>query len=584
MWRVSKHPAFNTLLALALLALLALLAGLQYRWTGEMSRADRERTRVSLEAALGRLAHDFDREITRVVATFRFDPGRRWSRGRGTTVEWIAQRLRSYREEAEFPDLVKGLFETRFDDGERAALLWRYDSALGDFEQVPWPTRFEDLRQRLNGRLREGRWRPLEVDIPALVVPSPLVRQGAPEAALGLRRFLIIELQRAVLFGELLPRLVERHLPVIGGGPPEFHLALFDRDGGELLYHLGALPTELTGDAEVGLLRSFTRDEVGRGGDRGARGPHPRGGEPRGHRGPAEFLMGHRGDGAWRLVATHAAGSLDAAVERVRRRNLVISFSILALLAGSVALLLDSTRRARRLARQQLEFVAGVTHELMTPLAALRSAGQNLADGVVTEPGQVARYGNLIDREGRRLGDMVGQVLELAGMWSGQRRLEREPVGVASLIDSAVGDLHGELEKHGFEVEVEITDPPPIHGDPGTLRRALDNLLANAVKYAAKGAWVGISAHAVGEDVEIAVADRGVGIPASDLPHIFEPFRRGRDMAASAIPGSGLGLSLVKSIAEDHGGSLTVESSPRGTTFRLRLPAVPTAERGHDAH
>jgi signal transduction histidine kinase len=221
----------------------------------------------------------------------------------------------------------------------------------------------------------------------------------------------------------------------------------------------------------------------------------------------------------------------------------------------------------------------------MTPLAALRSAGQNLADGVVTEPEQVALYGSLVDREGRRLGDMVAQVLELAGMWSGQRSLLRRPVEVGLLIDAALGDLQSELDAHGFEVDVEgDADVPPILGDEGALRRALDNLVANAIKYAGQGAWVGITSRVVARDVEIAVADHGAGISASDLPHIFEPFRRGGEMAASAIPGSGLGLSLVKSIVEDHGGRVAVETSAQGTTFRLRLPMAPMEERESDGH
>jgi signal transduction histidine kinase len=108
------------------------------------------------------------------------------------------------------------------------------------------------------------------------------------------------------------------------------------------------------------------------------------------------------------------------------------------------------------------------------------------------------------------------------------------------------------------------------------LRRALDNLIGNAVKYGAEGRWLRIEAAALdGESVEIAVSDHGKGIAAADLPHVFERFYRGRDLAGSRIPGTGLGLALVKEIAEAHGGSVHAASTPGAVTrFTLRLPAV----------
>ena len=118
-------------------------------------------------------------------------------------------------------------------------------------------------------------------------------------------------------------------------------------------------------------------------------------------------------DGRWQLLIKHRAGSLEAAVTEARRRNLVISFGILLLLAASVGTIIISTGRAQKLARQQVEFVAGVSHELRTPLAVICSAGENLADGVVEAPAQVSQYGALIRNEGRRLTKMVEQGLGL---------------------------------------------------------------------------------------------------------------------------------------------------------------------------
>ena len=123
----------------------------------------------------------------------------------------------------------------------------------------------------------------------------------------------------------------------------------------------------------------------------------------------------------WRLLIKHPAGSLEAAVESVRRRNLLVSTSILGVLGASMMLMAASMRRSQRLARQQMEFVAAVSHELRTPLAVVRAAGDNLADGVMHDEAQVRKYGELVRSEGRRLTEMVEQILEFAGIHSGQR-------------------------------------------------------------------------------------------------------------------------------------------------------------------
>ena len=125
--------------------------------------------------------------------------------------------------------------------------------------------------------------------------------------------------------------------------------------------------------------------------------------------------------GRWRLLVQHQSGSLEAAVARARRQNLAISFGVLLLLTVSIALLAATSRRAHRLARQQMEFVAGVSHELRTPVAVIRSAAENLSHGVVDSGDRVKRYGQLLETEARRLGEMVERVLQYAGHRVGPR-------------------------------------------------------------------------------------------------------------------------------------------------------------------
>ena len=240
---------------------------------------------------------------------------------------------------------------------------------------------------------------------------------------------------------------------------------------------------------------------------------------------------------------THPSGSLEAAVSSQRRRNLAISSSVLGLLGASMGLLVLATRRAQRLARQQMEFVAAVSHELRTPLAVIRSAAENLADGVVHDEARIRRYGELMRTEGRRLTEMVEQILEFAGIQSGQRGFALRPVGVGPLLHDIVSASSGLIEECGMAVEFDIpADLPPVLGDEPALRRVFQNLIDNAIKYGAAGGSIRVSARKSGSEVSVTIADHGIGIdrprirPASSSRSIAPPMSSPRRCRA---PGSG---------------------------------------------
>jgi signal transduction histidine kinase len=278
----------------------------------------------------------------------------------------------------------------------------------------------------------------------------------------------------------------------------------------------------------------------------------------------------------WKLVVTHASGSLEAAVSSQRRRNLFISSSVLGLLGASMGLLVLATRRAQRLARQQMEFVAAVSHELRTPLAVIRSAAENLADGVVHDAAKIKSYGELMRTEGRRLTDMVEQILEFAGIQSGQRGFALRPVGIGPLLHDIVSASSELIAGASMVVEFDVpADLPAVLGDEPALRRAFQNLIDNAIKYGSAGGSIRVSARISGSHVNITVADRGIGIEAAAQARIFEPFYRAADVVAAQLQGAGLGLSLVQRIVVAHGGRVTVKSVPReGSAFTVQLPAA----------
>jgi two-component system sensor histidine kinase SenX3 len=281
---------------------------------------------------------------------------------------------------------------------------------------------------------------------------------------------------------------------------------------------------------------------------------------------------------AWQLVVRHRAGSVDAAVAELRMKNLAVSFAILLLLGVSMALIVMTSQRAQRLARLQMEFVAGVSHELRTPLAVISSAADNLTDGIIESKPQVKLYGTLIRNEARRLEGMMEQILDFA---SGQKRRTYDPkiLSVPDLVESALTFCSATIQDAGFSVEKNIApDLTPVLAEEHGLLQCLQNLIVNAVKYGGEKRWIGVNARMDAGSVTISVTDRGLGIDSEDLPYIFDAFYRARAVTEAQIHGTGLGLSLAKSFAQAAGGNISVISSQgEGTCFTLRLPAAKPA-------
>jgi signal transduction histidine kinase len=227
-----------------------------------------------------------------------------------------------------------------------------------------------------------------------------------------------------------------------------------------------------------------------------------------------------------------------------------------------------------------MEFVSTVSHELRTPLAVICSAGENMADGLVRDSEHLRNYGKLVRNEGRRLSEMVEQTLSFSAAHSGLKRYALTPADVTGIVDSALAALEIPLREGSFTVERRIAENlPPALADVLALSRALQNLIGNAIKYGGGSRWIRISADQSGNQIRIAVEDKGPGIAAADLPHIFEPFFRGRPAIDGQIPGAGLGLSLVREIIKGHAGTVEVRSRAEGgAAFIIHVPIAGAAE------
>jgi len=283
-------------------------------------------------------------------------------------------------------------------------------------------------------------------------------------------------------------------------------------------------------------------------------------------------------DEPWMLLLQHRTGPLDAIATGIWRRNLMTGSIVLLLLTCGMALIIFATRRAQKLAKLQLDFVASISHELLTPLTAIYCTGQNVMDGLVQTKTDSIAHGSIITSQARQLTDLVKQILLFASTENRTNRYTLRPLQVLGILESVRKNVAVLVEGTGFEVEQQVQSGlPDVMGDLPALSHCLQNLILNAVKYSGKNRWIGISA-SVHEaknhikEVRISVRDRGFGISSSDLPHIFEPFYRSPEVVDAQIHGTGLGLAVAKRIAEAMGGRLSVTSEVGvGSTFTLHL-------------
>lgn len=579
-----QRPSGLTLLAAALLLLMPVVALFQFKWIGQVSASEQERLERNVETAAEQFRRAFDFEVFGAWNTLWVSPitsrDEAWHRFLGTRDDWASNTTR--------PELVKNIyFIDASPDGTLRLRVW--DNNLVTFKTVAWPdvlvpwrADFEqaliDFRSGVAGRqTRETQF--AVQDALTIRAQPPLVerRSAANSASQYFSQqlvfgYTVLEMNLPYIQQQLLPDLAQRHF--IHEGNDSYRVAVLDADTSSVIYRSDEdAPLD---PAKADVVQGFFSNRF-------SRTQQPRvEPQPIGRPDAAQNFPRRQEEfaGRWKLLVQHQSGSLEAAISAARTRNLALSFGVLLLLTVSIGLLAISSRRAQRLARQQMEFVASVSHELRTPVAVIKSAAENLSQGVVGNADRVKRYGQMIEGEARRLGEMVERVLQYAGIDSGLGYGTRAPLAPQEIVESAIGNVLPMLGPDKITIERQIPEGlPPVLGDAAALRSAVQNLVANAVKYGGTDRWVGIKAEQVREgrtpEVRITVSDHGPGIPANELPHIFDPFFRGGDAMAQQIHGNGLGLSLVKRIVNAHGGQVTVATKPgMGSAFTIALPAA----------
>jgi signal transduction histidine kinase len=610
-----------------MVGLLATVAVLQYRWTTEASSADEMRIGAELESLMTKWHGDLYGEFSAICIAMQVGPdaGARdtWNDYLERYVQWnYALPHESLPYVYRNPDLVGEIYIWETNQQAKPRLFWlNLDTRKIQPYNVPgeWVTLLDRLQANsasLSTAL--GAWQlpgepsqsSPEVDaappsstsgsnpiagwqfdenIPAIV--HPIFHHGADKSLSSNSPvdWIIITVDMNVLRKRVLPELSTRYfggldgldykVAVVANGlspwtiyssDPGFDVKKLDNVDSTMNI-FGRQPTPGSG--------TFTQPARNIGSLRSS--------EWRNFSGPVWFpvIQYEPHPQSWFLEIQRRAGPLQSVVAGARRNNLAISAFVLLLLALNIGVLSFAGFRSHNFAKLQMDFVASVSHELRTPLTVIFSAGENIKDGVVSRKSDLAEYGGIVMAQSRQLMNHVDRILLFASIRSGKDRYTLRPLQVADIFASLHKTMAPLIAEESCVLEKRVeSELPMVLGDMLALCGCLENLITNAVKYCGNDRHIWMSAGLGRSDegrqeVTISVEDHGMGIAASELQRIFEPFYRSAEATEAQIHGTGLGLSLAKHLAEAMGGRLSVISEIGvGSIFTLHLQLAPAED------
>lgn len=265
-----------------------------------------------------------------------------------------------------------------------------------------------------------------------------------------------------------------------------------------------------------------------------------------------------------------ATGNLDTRVPVIGRDEvaaLATSFNQMA------AQLQAADQKQRELERLRSDLIAWVGHDLQTPLASMQAILEALSDGVVDDPATVQRYLATARRDVRALSSLIDDLFQMAQLDAGGIPLDRAEASLTDLISDTLESFSALAARQEVALDGTVDrDVDPVLMDTQRIGRVLNNLVGNALRHTPAGGQVEILAQRAGQGAAVTVRDTGEGIPAEDLPHVFERFYRGEKSRSRSTGGSGLGLAISHSIIRAHGGKIHVASQPGDTRFTFSLP------------
>jgi two-component system, OmpR family, phosphate regulon sensor histidine kinase PhoR len=265
---------------------------------------------------------------------------------------------------------------------------------------------------------------------------------------------------------------------------------------------------------------------------------------------------------------------LEIELPGLKPRRLLVHAAPLSGDDGGLLVVFVDVTELRRLESLRRDFVANASHELRTPIAAVRSATETLRSGALDDPRVAARFVDIIERNAQRLQSLLEDMLELSKLESNEFKLKRERVELGSVVPIVLALFRERAEKKAVRLAAELARAPAaVEGDARALEHVLSNLVDNAIKYCPAGTRVLVSASLKGDRVDLVVSDTGPGIAAEHVPRVFERFYRVDAGRSRELGGTGLGLSIVKHMVEAMRGKVWVESEiGRGSTFIVSLP------------